>query len=184
MTREQWITDYIEQSVKDLSPIFALRPAVGESASDIRITVGKKYRDNRETYPKSIWKNLLSLSQPERQVISNEISERSGEYEFYEDTKEQFAIETIARAKKLEEDRIAKGITVDGVNCKIVKEFQIAHVGWESDNTGWIVEHDGLRKLVMTNHGNHYFATKEELQSKIEEYNQLIADAESALSMI
>lgn len=75
-------------------------------------------------------------------------------------------------------------IQVEGKHFKAIKKIRVLWESWECDSTAWIVEDNSERKVVMTNHGQHYFAKKEDLESKIKEYKDIINETEEALSML
>jgi hypothetical protein len=79
---------------------------------------------------------------------------------------------------------MAKPITVKGFECRRLMKFPILYSGWESDADGWVVEVGGDRKLVMTNHGDAYFADVEEVKSLIESYYRAINASVKALDMV
>jgi hypothetical protein len=63
-------------------------------------------------------------------------------------------------------------------------EFTILHEGWETDNTGWIVEIDGERVFVSTSHTGLYEFPTEELVGKINEYEQIVLVSKKALKLL
>jgi hypothetical protein len=75
-------------------------------------------------------------------------------------------------------------ISVEGKKYSVVKEFNIIHIGWECDNTGYIVDINGKMKLVLTSHGKPYFAKNKELEDKINEYQMYLKESKDALSLI
>ena len=68
--------------------------------------------------------------------------------------------------------------------CKIVSKFTILHHCWDGDGYGYVVEKEGKKILVLTNHNNPYAATKEEINLKIGEYKSVIQETERALFLI
>ena len=50
---------------------------------------------------------------------------------------------------------------------KIVSKISVLHHCWEGDGYGYIVEKEGKKILILTNHGNPYIATVSDLYSKI-----------------
>lgn len=75
------------------------------------------------------------------------------------------------------------------VGYKTICKFNIAHLGWEMDSKGLIVEAIGgedsltVREIVLTNHGQPYFAHEKELEKKIREYEKLIYDTKVAIAI-
>jgi hypothetical protein len=68
---------------------------------------------------------------------------------------------------------------------KVIFEFPVMHIGWELDNTGWVMERpDGGRYLRLTSHGSEYEADEKELHAKIEEYDEAIDKTRKALRLL
>jgi hypothetical protein len=67
---------------------------------------------------------------------------------------------------------------------KIVSKFKILNHEWEMDGYGYIVENEGYKKMVITNHGKPAFVPKNYLDAKISEYKEVIQETEKALSLI
>lgn len=68
---------------------------------------------------------------------------------------------------------------------KVLLEFNIAHIGWECDSTGWIVLlNNGHKGVVMTNHGSPNLADASELESQIELYQNLIDETKEVLKLL
>ncbi|MEG0869660.1 MAG: hypothetical protein RSG77_21845 [Hafnia sp.] len=67
---------------------------------------------------------------------------------------------------------------------KAILKFDVYHCGWESDAEGSVVETPEGRKLVLTNHGQPYFADAKELQNYIREYSNAIDKMELALALL
>lgn len=71
------------------------------------------------------------------------------------------------------------------INDKIIMSFPVLWDGWEMDNIGWIKETtDGVKYLVLTNHGTPYHAPVEELQHRINEYSEVLTQSQLALNYI
>lgn len=82
-------------------------------------------------------------------------------------------------------EQFNKQIETDNPITKILHEFKILHEGWELDNAGWVVElYDEEKKIVLTNHGQPYFASPKELSKKCEEYKLLLKEAAKAIHMV
>jgi hypothetical protein len=84
------------------------------------------------------------------------------------------------------DDRRARELEalLPGASC--LYEFEIAHVGWECDSNGWVCEHKGKRKLVLTDHGSMYVEADPtvELRVLIAQYESLIASAKRAQNLL
>ena len=64
-----------------------------------------------------------------------------------------------------------KYLKIDNVFYQILSEFKVMHSGWESDDKGYtVITGNGEEKVVFTNHGKAYFAHKEEILEKVEQY--------------
>lgn len=59
---------------------------------------------------------------------------------------------------------------VNGEAVEVVYEFPILYSGWECDHTGWVVKNDAGINLVLTDHGDPYYAKPEELRTLMEKY--------------
>lgn len=72
-----------------------------------------------------------------------------------------------------------------GLECAEVRlEFEIAHVGWECDSKGWVVELAGKRHLILTNHGSPYIAQARELRDRLKVYAGLVSVTVDALQLL
>ena len=67
---------------------------------------------------------------------------------------------------------------------KIISKINILHHCWEGDGHGYVVEKEGKKILVLTNHGNPYIATISELNLKITEYKTVIQETERAIFLL
>ena len=45
---------------------------------------------------------------------------------------------------------------INGLECPVLKEFTVVHIGWELDNEGYIVEYQGENRVVLSSHGSFY----------------------------
>lgn len=66
----------------------------------------------------------------------------------------------------------------------VLQQFDIMHLGWETDTKGWIIDDHGNNKIIMTDHGHLYEASRKELEEKIKEYQSILNDSLTALSFI
>lgn len=83
---------------------------------------------------------------------------------------------------KAQEDLLS--IEVDGKKFKAIKAISVLWTGWECDSTAWVVEHEGQNQLVVSDHGQLYFSSKEFLENKIKEYETAAIDTKNMLSML
>jgi hypothetical protein len=72
-------------------------------------------------------------------------------------------------------------ITVEGKNFKIVQTFSIPRIGWESDNTGYVAEHEGKNYLLLSSYGTFYIAEKFELEAEFVTIQQSLNEINQAL---
>ena len=68
---------------------------------------------------------------------------------------------------------------------KILYSFDIAHIGWEGDNKGYVVENEkGKRFLKTTSHGSEIEVKEKFLDDKIKEYQELIRKTRRAKQVL
>lgn len=77
---------------------------------------------------------------------------------------------------KIISDRLKKKL-------KLLSCFDIAHVAWECDSIGYIVEEEDTKKrhIILTSHGAPYIAKVEELHEILEEYERLEYETKEAI---
>lgn len=69
--------------------------------------------------------------------------------------------------------------------AKEIFKFEVAHIGWESDNTVWVMEDEsGKRWFESTNHGCRYVMHGDEVREHMVTYNKLIADSAHGLMLV
>lgn len=67
----------------------------------------------------------------------------------------------------------------------ILHEATIMHVGWESDNKGWIVEcEDGKIKALTTDHGSICQWSGQDMHDTLESTKQSLLDIEAAINLM
>ncbi len=90
------------------------------------------------------------------------------------------------RIKKLKEEDLEKSmwVEVDGVKYRAIKKLDVLWHGWESDNTVWLVNINGEKKVITTNHGQVYVADESLITEKIAEYAKLIKDSQDFLNLM
>lgn len=47
-----------------------------------------------------------------------------------------------------------KLLVIDGIEYNIIKQFFVPQIGWELDYLAYIVEYEGKRRLVYSDHGD------------------------------
>ena len=67
---------------------------------------------------------------------------------------------------------------------EIVFRFPILHHNWEGDGYGYIVDNEGKKMLVLTDHNKPYVAELSELHAKIAEYQIFISETENAIFIL
>lgn len=74
-------------------------------------------------------------------------------------------------------------IKIHDVEYKVVFMFSIPRVGWEMDNTGYVVTDGKAHRLVMTSHGSAYFPKDSELSEHIAALEQVVYDMKEARNL-
>ena len=64
--------------------------------------------------------------------------------------------------KELQEQ--VKSVTIDGIEFIALKTFTVLHAGWELDSVGYVVQDNGVNKIILTSHGTPYWASEKELE--------------------
>ena len=67
---------------------------------------------------------------------------------------------------------------------KIVAKFKILHHEWEMDGYGYIIDNQGEKQLVISDHGAIRIADKEHLNELIKNYKEIIQETERALFLL
>ena len=68
---------------------------------------------------------------------------------------------------------------------KVIDTFNVLHCGWDCDSTGWVMEREnGERYIMLTDHGQKYIASEDELQAKIDEYTKAVDCTIDALRLL
>lgn len=75
-------------------------------------------------------------------------------------------------------------VSVKGKNFVAEKVISVLWSGWECDDKAWLVNDNGQKKIVMTNHGSAYFAEKDALIEKIKEYEDTIKATQDMLNAL
>ena len=95
------------------------------------------------------------------------------------------------------EDR--KYAVIDGDEYPVIKMFQLAHVGWECDSEGYIIDYHGVPRLLLSDHGAFSIMPCDmidpvgdgpvrndvtALELQIDMYKDLIGQAEEAIAIL
>ena len=67
---------------------------------------------------------------------------------------------------------------------KTLFKFPVLHLGWEADGWGYVVERDGKREIILSNHGTFYVSSVKELESKIAEYTKVKFETKKAITLV
>jgi hypothetical protein len=100
---------------------------------------------------------------------------------FGEDFDAQFLAK---RGALLKAKHLKDAVVVNGVAYDAIMKFPVMHCGWESDAEGSLVNTDEGRKLVLSNHGQNYFAKAEELEAILTGYLDVVDQTELALKLL
>lgn len=66
---------------------------------------------------------------------------------------------------------------------KIIFKFPVLHLGWEADGWGYVVEKEGKRDIILSDHGKFYTASIKELEQKLAEYTKVKFDTKKAIAL-
>ena len=66
---------------------------------------------------------------------------------------------------------------------KTIFKFPVLHLGWEADGWGYVVEKDGSREVILSNHGKFYTASIKELEQKVAEYTKVKFETKKAIAL-
>lgn len=66
----------------------------------------------------------------------------------------------------------------------IIYKFPVLHHNWECDGYGYIVEKEGERNIILSNHSNLYISSIQELQIKLAEYTKITYDTKKAITLL
>lgn len=78
----------------------------------------------------------------------------------------------------------AMNVKVGDRNFRAELSCDVLWSGWECDATAWVVNDDGVRRLVASSHGAAYFAEASFLEERIVEYRAAIAASEGMLALL
>ena len=75
-------------------------------------------------------------------------------------------------------------VTVDDKTFQALDTCEVLWSGWESDDRVWVVDDDGVKKLVTSNHGSEYFTDPSFLEDRIAEYEEAIQNSRRLLNLL
>lgn len=133
----------------------------------------KKINNSGEEYPKPFHNNENELIRPNYigeaiEYYINQLEHKNDELtkilessKKEEETKNQIMeeIEKKIKDKKMPENieiLEKKVLIIDDVEYNIIKEFFVPQIGWELDYLAYIVEYEGKKRLVCSDHGTLY----------------------------
>ncbi|NCQ51745.1 hypothetical protein GW796_07610 [archaeon] len=87
----------------------------------------------------------------------------------------------IKEEKRLQE---ALNITVNGEQFKALTMCDVLWSGWESDSLAWVVNDNGSKRLVTSNHGSLNFDTQKFLEDKLKEYEDVANQTKAMLELL
>jgi len=67
---------------------------------------------------------------------------------------------------------------------EIIYKFPVFHHNWECDGYGYIVERNGERDVILSNHSNLYKSSIKELEQKIGEYKKVEFETKKAITLL
>lgn len=85
---------------------------------------------------------------------------------------------------KAEEKERLMTLEYNGKKYKAIYGFNVMYSGWDCDDFAWIIEDNGIKKLIMTNHGTPYEAEMSELEGLMKTYQEAIDNTKVALELL
>ena len=86
--------------------------------------------------------------------------------------------------RKMEQRAKELTVTVDDQTFQAIDTCEVLWSGWESDDRVWVVEDDGVKKLVASSHGSTHFIDHRYLENKIAEYEEAIENSCRLLNLL
>ena len=154
-----------------------------EFISDMLKNIRNKYKfdhnsDNviweNDPIKKAKYKNIINSY---KNIYFDTINSRFKDFSIYNEKvqelksfNEQRAYEESLKIKVGEKEFVAEQI------------IDVLWSGWECDAKAWLVNDNGEKKIVVTDHGTPYFAEPNFLEEKIKLYQKTIEDTQNMLS--
>lgn len=149
------------------------------------VVLGKKVKDTVVTDFIKLC-NINEWSRAAFKAIN--IQEKDNKYQRLEDFLDQSFIEKVEQQRKFllkqDEKELNKTITYKGKVYNVVYYFEVLYSGWDCDGMAWIIDMQGTKKLIMTNHGSMYEAQLSELQELLKYYAQTLKDTQKAVDLL
>ena len=70
-----------------------------------------------------------------------------------------------------------------GWDVEVLSEFKVFHHEWEYDGLGWIISHNGIPEIILTNHGSFTLSAKYDLVNLIDGYVDVINETKEAIKL-
>lgn len=149
------------------------------------VVLGKKLKDTNF----ADFSTMASLNDFQQEIFKViDIQESGNKYQRLEDFIDKVFIQKIADQRdfllKQEEKERNKTITYQGKVYNVVHYFEVLYSGWECDGMAWVIDMDGTKKLIMTNHGSMYEAQLSELQEQIKYYAETMQQTQKAVDLL
>lgn len=75
-------------------------------------------------------------------------------------------------------------VTIDAKTFQAIDTCEVLWSGWEGDDRVWVVEDDGVKKLVASSHGSKHFTDPSFLEDRIAEYEMAIENSRRLLNLL
>jgi hypothetical protein len=136
------------------------------------------FKDDSELDPLKKEENKVIFTQY-KDISNNTINEKFLQLDCIKSRNEEWF--KVLRQKQLDD---ALKITVENKNYVAIDMCEVLWSGWECDANAWIVEDEGKKKLVTSNHGSLYFEDASFLENKIKEYEAAIEKSKEMLALL
>ncbi len=114
-----------------------------------------------------------------QEIYNNVFNEKLKTYEIY-----QKKLNELHESIKQEQYQNSLKVTVDGKDFVAEKVIDVFWSGWECDDKAWLVNDDGQKRIVVSDHGHKYFTDKSFLEQKIKEYQSAIEETNEVLNQL
>jgi hypothetical protein len=110
--------------------------------------------------------------------------ERKGIINFTQILEPEFQKSRVDRMEYLfMQEQLKIPVKVNGVEYKAIFIFDLMWESWDCDGTAWVVQTQEGNKVVFTNHGSHYFIENDELQERVDNYNEMMESKKGEFSV-
>ena len=133
--------------------------------------------------------SMKSLNDFQQEIFrAMDLKEHGNKYQRLEDFLDQSFMEKIDAQRKVllkqEEKERNKTLTYKGEVYNVVHYFEVLYSGWECDGMAWVIDMEGTKKLIMTNHGSMYEAELSELQGLLKYYAETMQETQKAVDLL